>query len=102
MPSKKKQQSQKRGNQGTRSLRGQQGNLALDNNTYNVITILHEKSKGLEAFDKYIQDADEELRRALEEIRTQDEQSIRRLQQHLRQLLGEAEMEEMEEEEEAA
>jgi hypothetical protein len=34
-----------------------QGNLILDNNLYNVITIMHEKSKGLEAYDKYLRDA---------------------------------------------
>jgi len=30
------------------------GDFPLDNNTYNVITVIHEKSKGLEAFDQYL------------------------------------------------
>ena len=36
---------------------GSGGRFPLDNLTYDIITILHEKSKGLEAFDKYARDA---------------------------------------------
>lgn len=62
-----------------------QGNFPLDNLSYDLITLIHEKSKGLEAFDKYIRDAqsDQELRGLFERIRQQDEESIRQLQQHL-------------------
>ena len=60
----------------------------LDNNTYNVITVIHEKSKGLEAFDEYLQDADEELREIFQEIREQDTRAIEQLQEHLRRLMG--------------
>ena len=35
-------------NQGSQS-----GPYGLDNLTYDLITVLHEKSKGLEAFDQY-------------------------------------------------
>jgi hypothetical protein len=67
-----------------------QGSFVLDNNLYNVITILHEKSKGLEAYDKYLRDAqsDWELVSVLERIRQQDQQAIRQLQQHLFRLLS--------------
>jgi uncharacterized membrane protein YcjF (UPF0283 family) len=67
-----------------------QGNFVLDNNLYNVITILHEKSKGLEAYDKYLRDAqsDRELVSLLERIRQQDQQGIQQLQQHLYRLLS--------------
>ena len=74
------------------------GEFPLDNNTYNVITVIHEKSKGLEAFDQYLGDADEELREIFEEIREQDTRAIEQLQEHLRRLMGEG----AESEEEAA
>jgi len=64
------------------------GDFPLDNNTYNVITVIHEKSKGLEAFDQYLQEADENLREIFEEIREQDTRAIEQLQDHLRRLIG--------------
>jgi meiotically up-regulated gene 157 (Mug157) protein len=64
----------------------------LDNLTYDLMTIIHKKSKGLEAFDKYIEDAkeDKELRQLLEEIRQQDEECITMLQPYLSRRLGES------------
>ncbi len=73
----------------------------LDNNTYNVITVIHEKSKGLEAFDQYLQDADENLREIFEEIREQDTRVIEQLQEQLRRLMGGDEGAESEDEEAA-
>jgi hypothetical protein len=70
------------------SSRSRGGEFPLDNNTYNVITVIHEKSKGLEAFDQYIEDADQELRDIFEEIREQDTRAIEQLQEHLRRLVG--------------
>ena len=67
---------------------GRSGDFPLDNNTYNVITVIHEKSKGLEAFDQYIEDADENLREIFQEIREQDTRYIEQLQDHLRRLMG--------------
>lgn len=73
-------------NQGSRG--GNRGNFALDNLTYDVITVLHEKSKGLEAFDKYIQDAqgNNEIREIFERMRQQDQELIRELEGHLGKL----------------
>ncbi|HWR35595.1 MAG TPA: hypothetical protein VN622_06970, partial [Clostridia bacterium] len=67
------------------AIQQQQGRFALDNVTYDLITILHEKSKGLEAYEKYMRDVqnDQDLRNIFEEIRNSDEQHIQRLQQHL-------------------
>jgi transcription elongation factor len=67
-----------------------QGSFVLDNNTYNVITILHQKSKGLEAYDKYLRDAqnDGDLASILERIRQQDQQFVQQLQRHLARLLA--------------
>lgn len=63
----------------------------LDNMTYNLITIIQEKSQGLEAFDQFIKDAEgnDELRQMLEQIRQQDEECIMALQPHLSRLLSE-------------
>src|SRR5437763_16039503 len=81
----KKSQSSSRSGGSNRS-RG--NDFPLDNNTYNVITVIHEKSKGLEAFDRYLEDADERLRTMFEEIRAQDSRFIEELQDHLRRLMG--------------
>jgi hypothetical protein len=62
----------------------------IDDLTYDVITIIHEKTKGLEAYEKYIDDAveDDELTQTLESIRDNDRESIEELKQHLSRLLG--------------
>lgn len=67
-----------------------QGSFPLDNLTFDLVTILHEKSKGLEAFDKYIRDAqnDQQLRDVLERIRQDDHRHITELQQHLQRCLS--------------
>jgi len=77
------------------------GDFPLDNNTYNVITVIHEKSKGLEAFDQYLEDADENLREIFQEIREQDTRYIEQLQEQLRRLISGSEGAESEEEEAA-
>lgn len=66
------------------------GNFQLDNLTYDLITVLHEKSKGLEAFDEYLRDAqgDNETRQCFEELRRQDQENIQRLQQLLSRRLS--------------
>jgi hypothetical protein len=78
--------SSKKSSQSSRASRS--GDFPLDNNTYNVITVISEKSKGLEAFDQYLEDADEELREIFQEIREQDTRYIEQLQDHLRRLMG--------------
>ncbi len=67
-------------NQGSQSNR-----YGLDNLTYDIITVLHEKSKGLEAFDQYLQDAqgDNEARECFQQLRQQDQENIQKLQQLL-------------------
>jgi ferritin-like metal-binding protein YciE len=69
---------------------GSSGNFPLDNLTYDLITILYEKSKGLEAYDKYQRDAqgNQQVSQLLQQMRQQDEQHIRQLQQFLAQQLG--------------
>ena len=101
---RKQNQGSRGGNRGSNrgSNRGQGGDMALDNLTYNIITVLHEKSKGLEAFEQYVRDAqgNEEVVQIFEEMRDADRQNIRRLERALRSQIGGGEME-MEEEEAA-
>ena len=89
------------GKKSSQSQSARPSDFPLDNNTYNVITVIHEKSKGLEAFDQYIEDADEELREIFQEIRDQDTRYIEQLQEQLRLLIASDEGAESEEEEAA-
>jgi bacterioferritin (cytochrome b1) len=75
-------------NQGATKQSGQgqsSGYFPLDNLTYDLLTVLYEKSKGLEAYDKYIRDAqnDQQARQLFEQMRQQDEQCIQQLAQQL-------------------
>ena len=85
---------------GRNANRGDAGKL--DDLTYNVITVLHKKSEGLEAYEQYLQDAEgnEEVYAIFEELRDQDQQAIGRLRDCLRDLIGSTA--ETEEEEEVA
>ena len=69
----------------------------IDNVTYDLITVIHVKAKGLEALDRYLQDAadDEDCRSLFEEIREQDQEAIAQLRDALRDRLdSQAEAEE--------
>jgi hypothetical protein len=61
------------------------GQFPIDNVTYDLIALIHQKSKGLEAFDKYLQDAqgNNEFSQLLQQIRQQDSQSVQQLFQLL-------------------
>lgn len=63
----------------------------LDDLTYDVITVLQNKAKALEAYDKYIRDADEddEAREAFEEMKRTDQEHIRILKEVLARRLDE-------------
>src|SRR5438477_9649953 len=95
----KKPSSSSGNNRDRTSNRGEGGKL--DDVTYNVITVLHKKSEGLEAYEQYLEDAEgnEEVYAIFEELRDQDQQAVSRLQDCLRNLMGGgAEREEEEEE----
>ncbi len=85
----KHNRSASRGNEGRGAQRGN-GQFALDNLTYDIITVLHEKSKGLEAFEQYMRDAerDGKVRDIFQQMRQEDERLIRELEQHLGRMLG--------------
>lgn len=65
--------------------------FALDNPTYDLIAILHEKSKALEAFNKYLNDfqGEDEIRQELEQIRQDDFRHVQALEQHLQRRFSE-------------
>ena len=62
----------------------------LDDLTYDIVSILHEKSQALEAYDDYLEDADQEpdVKRVLEDIRRHDEEDVQKLRSELGRLLG--------------
>jgi hypothetical protein len=84
------------------SSRGNQGGK-VDNVLYDIVTVLHEKSKGLEAYEQYENDLEnhEEIRDIFNEIRSNDEQAVQRLRECLREYLSEGATGESEAEEAA-
>ncbi|HZU81745.1 MAG TPA: hypothetical protein VE987_02460 [Polyangiaceae bacterium] len=64
----------------------------LDNLTYDIVTILHEKSKALEAYDQYLADAqaDASVAALLDSIRRHEEDDVDKLRFELGRLLGQA------------
>jgi len=62
------------------------GSSPLDNVTYDLVAILYEKANGLQAFDKYMQDAqgNQQVTQLLQQIQQQDQQCV----QQVRDLLG--------------
>ena len=70
---------------------GSSEGLPLDDLTYDVIALLHEKSKGLEVYEQFLEDAEEneEIRAIFEEIYEQDQQAVQRLEGVLRTLISE-------------
>ncbi len=63
----------------------------LNNNSYNIITTLHNKSEALTAYDKYIQDAQEagsqDCAQLFRQFKQQDEQAVQTLKQHVQMLV---------------
>ncbi|MBA2364120.1 MAG: hypothetical protein H0V86_11390 [Chloroflexia bacterium] len=64
----------------------------LDNNSYNIITALHNKSEALTTYDKYIQDAQDagsqECVQIFQQFQQQDEQAVEQLKQHVQLLVN--------------
>ena len=67
------------------------GNYPLDNLSYDLITIIYEKSKALEAYGKYLVDAkgDQTLTELLDRMRRQDEDFVEEPRARLVELLSE-------------
>ena len=65
------------------------GNYPLDNMCFDLIAIIYEKSKALEAYGKYLADArgDQTMTDLLGRMRRQDEDCVEELRQRLGDLL---------------
>ena len=66
---------------------------SIDDLTYDVITVLRKKAKALEAYDKYVSDAeaedDEELKELFASMRKRDEEDVQVLKETLARRLDE-------------
>jgi hypothetical protein len=62
----------------------------LNNAAYNVISIIHHKSKAIDAYSRYIDDvqADTSLRQAIISMRHDEQRHIETLKAHLVRLLA--------------
>ena len=67
----------------------QNASFVINNACFDVISIIHAKSKALEAYEKYFQDimGDTQLRQILIDIRHDDQRHIARLKNHVGRLL---------------
>ena len=68
----------------------QGGFSPMDNLTFDLVTILHEKAKALEAYEQYMKDAQghQDVLQLLQTIRQQDFDHVNKLKDCLTLLLG--------------
>ena len=57
----------------------------VDNQTYDLLQTLTSKLEAIEAYGKYMQDADGDTRKLFEEFRSQDQQCVQRIMEILPQ-----------------
>jgi hypothetical protein len=60
-------------------MKGQTMGSPVDNNTYNLLQTLTSKLEAIEAYDKYVADADGDARNFFEECKRSDERSVETL-----------------------
>lgn len=67
-----------------------EGRFPLSHPAFDVISILYQKSKALEVYDKYLQDVsgDNQLRQVLVNIRHDEQRHVEQLKNHLTRLLS--------------
>jgi hypothetical protein len=61
-----------------------QGQYPVDNNTYNLMQMTVSKLESIEAYQKYLKDADDQTRGIIEELLQQDRQAVNRLMEALK------------------
>lgn len=68
------------------------GTYPLSNEAYDLISMLHEKSKALKAYDQYLQDVrqDTALTQLIVQMRHEDQGYVEKLAAHLGRLLKES------------
>jgi hypothetical protein len=63
----------------------------LNNNSYNIVAALHNKSEAATVYDRYIQDAQaadsQECVQLFQQMKEQDSQNVETLRQHVRMLV---------------
>lgn len=63
----------------------------LNNNSYNIVATLHNKSEAATVYDKYVQDAQEagsqECVQLFQQLKEQDSQNVETLKQHVQMLI---------------
>lgn len=66
--------------------------MMLNNNSYNVITTLQNKSEALNVYDKYIQDAQavgsQECVELFQRYQQRDQEAVEELKQHVQMLVN--------------
>ncbi len=77
---------------GTGAQAGGQSGYPVDNITYDLLSVLHTKLEGLEAFKKYMQDAqgDQECLQLFQQLQQQDIQAANQIKQKLQKHLGQS------------
>ncbi|HEY0565731.1 MAG TPA: hypothetical protein VGC88_09115 [Terriglobales bacterium] len=62
-----------------------QGKYAVDNITYDLLTVAYEKSKALKAYEQYLTDAqaDAQFRQLFERLRDDDHRAVQEIKRHL-------------------
>jgi hypothetical protein len=66
----------------------QQGDYPVDNNTYNLLQIVTSKLEAVEAYQRYLKDADDQTRSFLEECLRSDRQTVQQALELLRTSLA--------------
>ena len=66
----------------------QQGDYPVDNNTYNLLQIVTSKLEAVEAYQRYLKDADDQTRSFLEECLSSDRETVQRALELLRTSLA--------------
>lgn len=70
----------------------QQGSLPMINSTFDVIAVLHRKTKALQTYEQYLRDVqhDTRLRQTFVEMRNDEYRHVETLMNHLGRLLNES------------
>lgn len=70
--------------------KSQQKTFPLSNTSYDLIALIHKKSKALETYEKYLNDIkdDSELLKTVENMRKDDHRHVEELKTHLTRLLN--------------
>lgn len=62
-----------------------QGNYPVDNFTYDLMQVMVSKLESIEAYQKYMKDADQQGRQLFQEMMQQDQQAVQRIMGMLKQ-----------------